>query len=155
MIGSTTLRRFVTVIGVVLSLVLGVGAIRVAAAWTASAAPLAVAPVSAAELQVRLTDERARSGSLAGQLEALDARSRDLATALEQAQTRISQDAAHADDLDRQLVTAKLRLAKLEAALSRAKQALRVTGSAGPPAAARTSGGGRGEHEGEGESHED
>ena len=121
---SLLIRRLATVIGVVLVVVLALGAIRAAAAWTASAAPLPVAPVSAAELRARLTDEQTRSAALLDQLAALDTRSRDLATALEQAGARIEADAGHAKDLASQLQSAKAKLAKLEAAVAKAQTTL-------------------------------
>jgi peptidoglycan hydrolase CwlO-like protein len=156
MTGTLAARRVVTALGVVIVLSLAVGAIRVAAAWTASAAPLTVAPVSVIELQARLSDERARSAALAGQLEALDAQSRDLATALDEARGRIDADASHAADLDGQLGAAKARLAKVEAALARARQALRGTGTAATaPATVARQNGGHGEAEHEGAGHED
>lgn len=122
-------RRIATVIGVVLVLVLVLGTIRAAAAWTASAAPLPVAPVSAAELRARLADEQARAGALLDQLATLDARSRDLETALEQASSRIATDADHAQDLAAQLKAAKAKLAKLEAAVAKARGALASSAS--------------------------
>ena len=122
-------RRVATVIGVVLVVVLVLGTIRAAAAWTASAAPLPVAPVSAAELRARLADEQARASALLDQLSALDARSRDLETALEQASTRIATDADHAQDLAGQLKAAKAKLAKLEAAVAKARGALASSAS--------------------------
>ena len=65
----------------------------------------------------------------------------------------VNRDIPTAEDLDGQLVAAKDRLAKVEAALARARQALRATtATAVIPAAARTS---RGEHEDEGEEHGD
>ena len=134
-------RRVATVIGVILVLVLVLGAIRAAAAWTASAAPLPVAPVTAAELRARLADEQARAGALLEQLATLDARSRDLETALEQASTRIATDADHAQDLAAQLKSAKAKLAKLEAAVAKARSALASSAStrAAPrPVAAQT-----------------
>lgn len=117
-------RRIATVIGVVLVLVLVLATIRAAAAWTASAAPLPVAPVSAAELRARLADEQARAGALLEQLATLDARSLDLETALEQASARIASDADHAKDLAGQLKAAKVKLAKLEAAVAKARRAV-------------------------------
>ena len=139
---TTTARRITTIVGVAIILALVVGTIRLAAAWTAAAAPLTVAPVSAAELQVRLADERARSAALASQLTELDARSRDLTAALEQAEGRIATDATNAEELDGQLAAAKARLAKLEAMLASTRQAVRATttSAAISAPAARTSG---------------
>jgi septal ring factor EnvC (AmiA/AmiB activator) len=153
MTSALVVRRMTTIAAVAIVVGLVVGTIRVAAAWTVAAAPLTISPVSASELQAKLADERARSASLASHLSALDARSRELTAALEQAQRRLAADAATAEDLDGQLVAAKDRLAKVEAALARARQALRATtATAVIPAAARTS---RGEHEDEGEEHGD
>lgn len=154
MTSALVARRITTIAAVAIVLGLVVGTIRVAAAWTAAAAPLTISPVSASELQGKLADERARSAALASQLTALDARSRDLTAALEQAQLRLATDAANAEDLDGQLVAAKDHLAKTQAALVRARQALRATTASAviTAPAAGTSGG---EHEDEGEEHGD
>jgi septal ring factor EnvC (AmiA/AmiB activator) len=136
MTDSLFVRRLATTVGVVLVIVLALGAIRAAAAWTASAAPLPVAPVSATELRARLVDEQARSAALLDQLATLDGRSRDLASALEQASARITADADHAKDLAAQLQSAKRKLAKLEAAVSKARAA--VAASAPVRTAGRT-----------------
>ena len=119
-------RRALTIVGVVAVLALGVGSIKAAAAWTAASAPLTVAPVSVSILEEKLVAEHARSDALLAQLAALDARSRDLETALAAAQGRVLADADHATTLEDQLATAKARLAKLEKAIAKAKRDLRA-----------------------------
>ncbi|HET9085178.1 MAG TPA: hypothetical protein VFN41_12330 [Candidatus Limnocylindrales bacterium] len=142
-------RRMTVVFGIAIVLVLVVSAIRLAAAWAADAAPLTVAPASATQLAADLAYERERADAVTRQLEELDARSQDLATALAQARDRVAADAASATKLKDRLATAKSRLATLEAQLARARQARGST--AGAPAqttAAHVSGG---EHESEAE----
>jgi DNA repair exonuclease SbcCD ATPase subunit len=154
MTDTLMVRRIATILGVVLVIALGIGAIRAAASWTASAAPLTVAPVSATALQARLVDEQARSAALLEQLQALDARSQDLAAALEEAHGRIATDTDHAKDLTAELKAAKAKLAKLEAAIARARSALaaRSSGSAAAAVAAPRRESGHDEHE---EEHEE
>lgn len=150
MTDSLFVRRLATTVGVVLVIVLALGAIRAAAAWTASAAPLPVAPVSATELRARLVDEQARSAALLDQLATLDGRSRDLASALEQASARITADADHAKDLAAQLQSAKRKLAKLEAAVSKARAAVAASApvrAAGRAVVVTRSASHEGEHE--------
>jgi hypothetical protein len=92
-------RRVTVVLGIAIVLVLVVGAIRLAAAWAADAAPLMIAPASATQLAADLADERARADAVTRQLEELDARSQDLAAALGQARDRVAADAANAAKL--------------------------------------------------------
>lgn len=150
MTAALAARRVTVLGGLAIVFLLVVAAIRLAAAWTAAAAPLTVAPVSATQLTADLADERARGDALVSQLDALDARSQDLAVALGQARDRIAADAAHAADLKDRLATTKARLAKLEAQLARARQAVGTTARAPAPTrvVVRSSGG---EHEAEGE----
>jgi hypothetical protein len=146
---ALVVRRMTVILGVALVLVLVIGAIRLAAAWTADAAPLAVAPASAT-LTADVANEQARGQALMTRLEALDARSQDLTVALAQAGDRIAADAAHAADLKDRLATAKARLAKLETQLARARQGLGSAALGRSPTATvtRTAGG---EHESEAE----
>jgi septal ring factor EnvC (AmiA/AmiB activator) len=117
---SLVARRFVTVTGVVLATLIGFAAIRAAAAWAAASAPLVVSPIPAATLQARIADEQARSALLRDQLAALTGQTKDLMTALDEAQARIRSDTSHAADLASQLKAAKRRLATLEAAIAKA-----------------------------------
>jgi DNA repair exonuclease SbcCD ATPase subunit len=121
---SLALRRILTAIGVTLAMLMAVGTIRAAAAWTAASASLTVAPTSVATLQARLLDEQARSATLQQRLDALTTSSGDLASALEQARARIVADTANAADLSAQLAAAKGRLAKLDAAIARANRTM-------------------------------
>ena len=145
-------RRALTIVGVVAVLALGVGSIKAAAAWTAASAPLTVAPVSVSILEEKLVAEHARSDALLAQLAALDARSRDLETALSAAQGRVIADADHATTLEDQLATAKAKLAKLEKAIAKAKRDLRARQAAATTTVTRVSARSGDEHE---EEHED
>ena len=143
-------RRITVVLGIAIVLVLVAGAIRLAAAWAADAAPLTIAPASATQLAADLGAERARADAVTRQLEELDARSQDLAAALGQARDRVAADAANAAKLKDRLATAKSRLATLEAQLARARVALGSTALARSTSAAATRSSG-GEHESEAE----
>lgn len=134
---STSTRRILTVFAVAASLLIGLGAIRASAAWTASAAPLDVAPVSTESLQTRLADESARSAALVDHLVALSVHADDLSAALAAAETRIGADAEHAAKLAKDLATAQKKLAALETSI---RQAGKVRAVAPAPAQA-TSGG--------------
>ena len=142
-------RRLTVLVGIAIVLVLVVGAIRLAAVWTAAAAPLTVAPASATQLTAGVMDEQARGEALTRQLAELEARSQDLAVALGQARDRIAADAAHATELKDKLATAKSRLATLEKELARARQA--VSRPSAPRATTTVARSSAGEHEDEGE----
>ena len=149
-VANTSIRRTLTLIGVAATLLVGFGAIRASAAWTATTAPLTVAPVSAETLQARLTDESARSAALVDRLAALTTRAEELSAALAAAQDRIGSDAEHAAQLARDLDAAKKRLAALEKSI-RAASAVRAVA---PATATRTTTSGStpgGEHEGGGD----
>jgi chromosome segregation ATPase len=149
-VANTSIRRILTVIGVAASLLIGVGAIRASAAWTATTAPLTVAPVSVETLQARLTDESARSADLVDRLAALTTRADELSTALAAAQDRIGSDAEHAAQLAKDLDAAKKKLAELEKSI-RAASAVRTVA---PTTTTRTTTSGStqgGEHEGGGD----
>ena len=70
---SLPVRRTLTLAGAVAAVLLGLAAIQAAAAWTAEAAPLTVAPVSAASIEARLAEEQARSAQLQSELSVLTA----------------------------------------------------------------------------------
>jgi len=108
------IRRTLTLVGALAAIFLGLAAIQAAAAWTADAAPLAATPVSAASIESKLEAEQARSADLQAQLDALAANADGLSTALSAAQARIDADAAHAKTLERDLQTAKKKLAALQ-----------------------------------------
>ncbi|HET7495563.1 MAG TPA: hypothetical protein VFJ80_08940 [Candidatus Limnocylindrales bacterium] len=148
---SLGFRRILTVIGVTIAMLLAVGTIRAAAAWTAASAPLSVAPTTVATLQARLLDEQTRSATLQQRLDALTTSTGDLASALEQARARIDADTGHAADLSAQLASAKRRLAKLDAAIAKANRTTvripRATVATVRTSSPVRSGGGEVEHE--------
>ena len=147
---NTPLRRVLTVVAVAASLVLGFGAIRASAAWTATAAPLTSTPVSAEALQARLTEESARSADLVGRLAALTTHAEELSAALAAAQDRIGSDTDHAAQLAKDLDAAKKKLAALEQSIRAAKVARTVAPTT--TTRATTSGSTQGgEHEGGGD----
>ena len=139
------LRRTLVIAGVAGSVVLGGATIRAAAAWTATAAPLTVAPASTETLSARLAEEEGRSAQLRRELDALRATTSDLRSALDAAQTRIAADADAADALRTRLERAKARLATLEASIARARSAGPTTPSGRPSGGGAT--GGDEEHE--------
>lgn len=143
---NTSIRRILTVIGVAAALLIGFGAIRASAAWTATTAPLTVTPVSAESLQARLTDESARSAALVDRLAALTTHAEELSRALAAAQDRIASDAEHAAGLARDVEVARKKLAALEKSI-RAASAVRTVA---PTTTTRTTTSGStqgGEHE--------
>jgi DNA repair exonuclease SbcCD ATPase subunit len=117
---SPTIRHAAVIAGIVTAIVLGALSVRAAAAWTASSATLASAPVSVETLQAKLSDEQARSAALEAQLGALTARSGELSSALSTAQDRIGADTATASDLRSKLAEAQKKLAALAAAMKAA-----------------------------------
>jgi hypothetical protein len=152
---NTLTRRSATILGVVASLLLGLVAMRAAAAWTAEAAPLADRPPSVESLQAALRQETARSAALREQLNELTGGSRSLSEALSVAQAQIDADAGEAAALRADLATARDRLAALEASIAAAGATRTVTVVGGAPAttSVRSSGD---EHEDEDdEEHED
>ena len=124
------IRRPMILIGVALSLVVGVATIRAAADWTAASAPLGVRTPSVESLQSQLAVEQERSAHLQAQLEGLANGSADLSAALTAARDRITTDAAQAKDLQTSLKTAKVKLAALERSLRRQAAATRTTRAA-------------------------
>ena len=91
----------------------GFAAIQAAAAWTATAAPLSVTPVSVKTIESKLQDEQARSADLQAQLRVVSGNTEELSTALEAAQAQIASDTQHAKDLEKDLKAAKKKLAAL------------------------------------------
>ena len=117
---SNRLRRTLTLVLAVAALLLGFAAIRAASAWTAEAAPLAVSPMAAADIQAKLAAEQARTLELEAQIATMSGQADELTTALRAAQERIVTDGGHADQLAADLAAAKARLKKLEAAIKAA-----------------------------------
>ena len=154
-IANTSIRRSLTLLLVVVSIVVGFGAIRAAAAWTASAAPLTATPASVEFLQTRLVEETARSADLTDRLAALTAHGEELAAALAEAQAQVASDTEHATQLATDLAAAKQKLAKLEASIRAANRARSTTVTAIRATTTRTVTGGEDEHEGEHEGGDD
>jgi chromosome segregation ATPase len=114
-------RRAVLTLLIGASALAGFGAIRVAAAWTASAAPLEASPVAADVLRARLIDETSRSAAIEDRLAAITAHARELESALATAQVGLDADAHHAQELTAQLAAAKKKLAALERSIQQAR----------------------------------
>jgi protoporphyrinogen oxidase len=133
------LRRPFVVLGVLLSLFLGVASIRAAAAWTAASAPLADRPPSVESLRAELATEQARSRALQPLLDQIESDSADLVAALAAAGDRFGVDASQAKQLQDSLAAAKAKLAALEKSIGKARAATAHSG-AGTPTPARVTG---------------
>lgn len=120
---SQPIRRTLTIAVAVVALILGFVAIRAAAAWTVSAAPLAASPTSAQATEVQLAAEQSRSAALQAQLVQLARQTEEMTASLDVAQGRIEADALHADQLATDLAAARQRLAKLERSIKQAAAA--------------------------------
>jgi outer membrane protein TolC len=120
---SLPIRRAATVVVAIAALLLGFSAIRAASAWTAEAAPLVASPASATSIEAHLADEQARSADLQQRLDAITGQTDDMAAALQTARDRIAADAQHADQLTRDLATARAKLKALEASIKQASAA--------------------------------
>jgi len=123
---SLPIRRTFTVVVAVAAIVLGFTAIQVASAWTADAAPLVASPASAASIESKLADERARSADLQDRLTAITTQTDGMAAALRAAQDRIAADAAHAEQLTSDLASAQAKLKTLEATIKKATAVART-----------------------------
>lgn len=121
---AVLVRRSTTVVGVLVILALAFLAIRLAAAWTANAAQLEVAPVSVDALQAQVDAERARTAELSSELRRLMSQSDDLTAALNAAKAQIGRDADHARTLSADLASAREKLRSLEASIQEARSAL-------------------------------
>jgi DNA repair exonuclease SbcCD ATPase subunit len=126
------IRHPLVLVGVVLSLFLGVATIRAAALWTAASAPLAARPPSVGSLQAALATERVRSATLQAQLDELTSRSDELTAALETARDSIAADAGQADKLRTSLDRARAKLALLEQSIRRSGTARSSTAAPAP-----------------------
>jgi DNA repair exonuclease SbcCD ATPase subunit len=135
-VSSLRVRRTLTLAGAVAAVILGLAAIQAAAAWTASAAPLAVTPTSVTSIETRLLEEQARSKDLEAQLRSITGQTDEMTAALQAAQERIVADARQADDLAKDLAAATKKLKALEASIRKAAATRTKT------AVATTSGGG-------------
>lgn len=136
-IRSLHVRRTLTVIVAMAAVLLGLAAIQAAAQWTATAAPLAVTPVSPKTIESKLADEQSRSADLQAQLQDVARNTEQLTTALAAAQARIDADAAHAAGLEKDLRAAKKKLAALERSIRQAATT-RATATVAPTRAPTT-----------------
>jgi Skp family chaperone for outer membrane proteins len=130
---ALTLRRSLVILATVASLFGGAVAIRAAAGWTASSAPL-TAPPDPAALVAKLQDEKAHADAIAKELAQVVSKATELQDALTAAQEKAATDAESAADLAAQLAVAQKRLATLERQL--AAQRSTTAGAAAAPAAA-------------------
>jgi Skp family chaperone for outer membrane proteins len=132
---SLTLRRSLVIVATVASLFGGAVAIRAAAGWTASAAPL-TAPPDPAALVARLRDEKARADAIGQELSQVVSRAAELQDALAAAQAKAATDAKAAAVLAGQLAAAQQRLATLQTQLdsqTTSAPAAAAGSSAAPP----------------------
>lgn len=113
---SLTLRRSLVVLATIASIFGGAVAIRAAAGWTASSAPLA-APVDPTALVAKLQDEKARADAITEELSQVIERAAELQSALVAAKAKADSDAKAASGLAAQLAAAQERLATLETQL--------------------------------------
>lgn len=114
---SLTLRRSIVILATVASVFGGAVAIRAAAGWTASSAPLA-APPDAVTLVAKLQDEKARADAITQELSQVAERAAELQSALTAAKAKADADAKAAAGLAAQLAAAQTRLATLEKQLA-------------------------------------
>ena len=114
---SLTLRRSLVILATVVSVFGGAVAIRAAAGWTASSAPLA-APPDPATLVAKLQDEKARADAITQELSQVVEHASELQSALAAAKAKADADARAASGLAAQLAAAQKRLAALEKQLA-------------------------------------
>ena len=134
------IRRAFVIAGVVISLVVGLASIQVAAALTAAAAPPPAPPVSLDALQTALADEQARGADLQAQLVELNDLTASLSAALADTKDQVNTDGLSAKDLSARLKAAQGKLAQLKALLDQAQARLRALGAT----AVKPAGGGGG-----------
>jgi hypothetical protein len=133
---SLALRRSLITVVTIASVFGGAVAIRAAAGWTASSAPLSQPP-DAAALVGKLQDEKARADAVAAELRQVLDRSAELEQALRLAQEKVATDAVSAKALAEQLAAAEAKLATLQRQLAAApRQASAPTGTTTAPAPA-------------------
>jgi len=128
---SLTLRRSIVILATVASIFGGAVAIRAAAGWVASSAPLA-APPDPATLVGQLRNEKARADAITEELSQVVDRATQLQDALAAAKAKAESDATAATTLAAQLAAAQQRLAVLEKQL--AQQAAAPGGASSPKA---------------------
>jgi hypothetical protein len=117
-------RRSLVIGGVIVSLVLGLVSIRVAAQLAAAAAPPPAPPVSIEELQRQLWAEQARAAALEADLDELLGLSGDLTLALSKTGDQVSADGLTAKQLRERLQAAEAKLASVSSLLKKARARL-------------------------------
>ncbi len=147
---SPIVRHRLVVGGVIASLVLGGVAIRAAAAWAETSAPLGVTPVSASSVDAALAAEHERSAVLIDQLAALTTRSEELQATLDSALTRVADDAATANDLRAKLSAAEKKLKLLQGSIAASTKRVGTAPATSAVTASGSTGG-----KGEGEEHDE
>jgi hypothetical protein len=142
-------RRIFVILGVIVSLVVGVLSIQIAAALTAAAAPPPAPPVSIGTLKTELAAEQARSAALQQQLQELLSVSDTLSQALNTTSDQVSTDGLSADQLRQRLQQAQTKLSTVTALLNAAQAklasmqaAINSAGSSGSGGSTTTTGGG-------------
>jgi len=134
-------RRTLVIAGVVISLLLGVVSIRLAAHLAAASAPPPAPPISIADLQSQLTAEQTRAADLQRQLEEMTDLSGTLTSALDDTAEQVNADGLTADQLRERLETAEARLAKVTGLLKQASARLVALQEAASEASSKDTGG--------------
>jgi hypothetical protein len=127
---NLTLRRSVIIVATMASLFVGAVAIRAAAGWTASVAPLEQPPDPAA-LVSQLKGDHARADAVADELSQVLGRADELHAALIAAQEKAAADALSAEDLARRLAEASQKLAMLQSQMADAQSQPSAAGGGG------------------------
>lgn len=136
------IRRALVVAGVVMSLVIGVASIRVAAALAQAAAPPPAPPVSIESLKDALAAEQGRGEALQQQLDELTQLTSALSDALSGAKDQVKTEGLTAQELAKRLQAAQAKLAQLKVLLAQAEARLAALKAAGNPPTGGGGGGG-------------
>ena len=137
-------RRILVIGAVVLSLVVGVASIQVAAALTAAAAPPPAPPISLDRLKAELAAEQARGQDLQAQLDELNGLTSSLSDALQDTTARVGTEGLTAKQLAARLRAAQAKLDAVQALLAKAKAKLAALNSAAKGGSSGGGGGGGG-----------
>ena len=124
------IRRGAVIVGVALSLLVGVASIQIAADLTAAAAPPPAPPVSIETLKDQLAAEQTRAAGLQKQLEDLMGVTGQLTIALDSTQSQVTDDGLTADELRARLKAAEEKLSAVNKLLRKAQARLAALGQA-------------------------